>query len=51
MRVFISYTGEDLAAHAGVVADAVRRLEWVAVDHRDWGQVDGPASQNVSAGF
>src|SRR5262245_63158486 len=43
MRVFISYTGEDLADHAGVVADAVRRLEWVAVDHRDWGASGQPS--------
>jgi hypothetical protein len=43
MRVFISYTGEDLADHAAVVADAVRRLEWVAVDHRDWGASGRPS--------
>ena len=36
-RVFISYTAEDLTDHASVVADVVRRLEWVAVDHRYWG--------------
>jgi Domain of unknown function (DUF4062) len=43
MRVFISYTAEDLADHAGVVADFVRRLEWVAVDHRDWGASGRPS--------
>ena len=43
MRVFISYTGEDLADHAAIVADAVRRLEWVAVDHRDWGASGRPS--------
>jgi nucleoid-associated protein YgaU len=37
LRVFISYTGEDLAAYADVVREVVRKLEWVAVDHRDWG--------------
>lgn len=36
-RVFISYTGEDLSDHADVARDVVRKLEWVAVDHRDWG--------------
>jgi hypothetical protein len=43
MRVFISYTAEDLADHAGVVADVVRRLEWIAVDHRDWGASGQPS--------
>src|SRR5262249_14958486 len=43
MRVFISYTGEDLADHASVVADAIRRLEWVALDHRDWGASGQPS--------
>src|SRR5262245_19776337 len=43
MRVFISYTGEDLADHAAVVAEVVRRLEWVAVDHRDWGASGRPS--------
>lgn len=36
MRVFISYTAEDLKDYADVVQDVVRRLEWIAVDHRDW---------------
>ncbi len=36
LKVFISYTGEDLAAHADVVVDLLRRMEWIAVDHRDW---------------
>jgi hypothetical protein len=44
MRVFISYTAEDLADHAGVVADVVRRLEWVALDHRDWGASGQPSA-------
>src|SRR5262249_19413300 len=43
MRVFISYTAEDLADHASVVADVVRRLEWVALDHRDWGASGQPS--------
>src|SRR5581483_6489586 len=36
MRVFISYTAEDLKGHADVVQDVLRRLEWIAIDHRDW---------------
>jgi Domain of unknown function (DUF4062)/inactive STAND len=36
MRVFISYTAEDLRAFADVVQDVLRRMEWVAIDHRDW---------------
>lgn len=35
-RVFISYTAHDLKVHADVVADVIRQLEWVSVDHRDW---------------
>jgi hypothetical protein len=35
-RVFISYTGADLRAHADVVADVVRKIQWIAVDHEDW---------------
>ena len=36
-RVFISYTASDLSDHADVVTDVVRRLQWVPLDHRDWG--------------
>ena len=43
MRVFVSYTAEDLADHAAVVADVIRRLEWVTVDHRDWGAIGQPS--------
>lgn len=35
-RVFVSYTGEDLAKHAKVVLDAIRKLGWVGIDHQDW---------------
>src|ERR1043165_2824891 len=42
-RVFISYTGEDLKAHADTVADVVRALEWIAVDHRDWAATGQPS--------
>ena len=36
LRVFISYTAEDLAPFADVVVDLAQRLEWIAVDHRKW---------------
>ncbi len=36
MRVFLSYTAEDLREHADVVLRAIRRKGLVAVDHRDW---------------
>jgi hypothetical protein len=36
MRVFISYTAEDLKRFADVVQDVLRRMEWLAIDHRDW---------------
>jgi len=42
-RVFISYTGDDLRSHADVVADVVRKLEWVAIDHRDWVSSGNPS--------
>jgi formylglycine-generating enzyme required for sulfatase activity len=35
-RVFISYTGEDLREHAKAAKRAVRRHQWIAVDHVDW---------------
>ncbi|MBI3273169.1 MAG: SUMF1/EgtB/PvdO family nonheme iron enzyme [Planctomycetes bacterium] len=35
-RVFVSYTAEDLVDHADVVIDEIRKLQWLAVDHRDW---------------
>ena len=36
LKVFISFTAEDLAEHADVVVDQLRRMEWIAIDHRDW---------------
>lgn len=42
-RVFISYTAEDLKAHADVVADVVRKLQWIAIDHRDWAPSGNPS--------
>ena len=36
LRVFISYTAEDLAPFADIVVDIVQRLEWTPVDHRKW---------------
>jgi len=35
-RVFVSYTGRDLTQHADAVASVIRRLEWIAIDHRYW---------------
>ncbi|MBB6091328.1 hypothetical protein HNQ60_000174 [Povalibacter uvarum] len=35
-RVFISFTAEDLGAHADSVVDVLRQMEWIAIDHRDW---------------
>ena len=36
-RVFVSYTGEDLAAHARAVRDAINADgEYLAVDHKNW---------------
>ena len=35
-RVFISYTGHDLAAHAAVAVAEATALEWEPVDHRHW---------------
>lgn len=43
MRVFISYTGRDLAAHADVVAAVLRKLEVLAIDHRDSGATGQPS--------
>jgi hypothetical protein len=36
LRVFVAYTGKDLEAHADAVAAVVRRLEWIAIDHKFW---------------
>jgi hypothetical protein len=36
-RVFLSYTGEDLSAHADLVAAVLRKLEIIAIDHRGAG--------------
>lgn len=35
-KVFISYTGEDLAKYADVVVAAARKVGWHCDDHRDW---------------
>lgn len=42
-RVFVSYTGEDLRAHADAVMAAIRKLRWVAIDHRDWASNGEPS--------
>jgi Domain of unknown function (DUF4062) len=42
-RVFISYTGEDLEAHADAVADVIRKLEWIAIDHKFWSPSGRPS--------
>ena len=51
-RVFISYTGRDLEAHAEVVSDMVKRLNnsdtrrsWVAIDHKFWAPTGRPSVQ------
>ena len=42
-RVFVSYTGKDLAAHADVVAKVLRALQHLAIDHRDSGATGEPS--------
>jgi hypothetical protein len=48
-RVFVSYTGEDLEAHAEVVSDMIRRLNadtgrsWLAIDHKYWSPTGRPS--------
>jgi hypothetical protein len=48
-RVFVSYTGQDLEAHAEVVSDMVRRLNavtgrsWLAIDHKYWAPTGRPS--------
>jgi hypothetical protein len=43
IRVFISYTGEDLSAHAEAVAQVVTTLQWVPVDHKNWPSTGRPS--------
>ncbi len=40
---FISYTGEDLAGHADVVASVLRKLRVTPIDHRDSGATGEPS--------
>ena len=42
-RIFVSYTAEDLAAHADVVLSVLRKLQVIAVDHRDSGATGEPS--------
>jgi hypothetical protein len=42
-RVFISYTAEDLEAHADAASDVIRKLEWVAIDHKYWASSGQPS--------
>ena len=44
-RVFVSYTGQDLSAHADVVAKVLRVLQHLAIDHRDSGATGQPSVQ------
>ena len=50
-RVFVSYTGEDLEAHADIVSDMIRRLNsdsersWIAIDHKFWSPTGRPSVQ------
>ena len=49
LRVFISYTGQDLKRHAEVVADVIQRLNsdtdrsWIAIDHKFWSPTGRPS--------
>src|SRR5262245_21098918 len=36
-RVFLSYTGEDLEVHAAAARAAIRKVQHIAIDHRDSG--------------
>jgi hypothetical protein len=36
LRVFISYTGDDLKTYADTVAGVVTRLQWVPIYHQNW---------------
>ena len=42
-RVFVSYTAQDLEVHADIVSDVVRKLEWVAIDHKFWSPSGRPS--------
>lgn len=42
-RVFVSYTARDLARHADVVANVLRSLQYIAIDHRDSGATGEPS--------
>ena len=42
-RVFVVYTAEDLAPHADVVVSVLRKLQVIAVDHRDSGATGEPS--------
>lgn len=54
-RVFISYTAQDLEAHAEVVSDMVKRLNsdtdrsWVAIDHKFWAPTGRPSVSECMA--
>ena len=41
--IFVSYTGDDLAAHADVVVAVLRKLGLLAIDHRDAGAAGTPS--------
>lgn len=43
LRVFVSYTAEDLSAHADVVVGAIQGLNMMPVDHRTWSATGRPS--------
>jgi hypothetical protein len=43
VRVFISYTAEDLSRHADTVAQAIQGLNMMPVDHRRWSATGRPS--------
>ncbi len=45
LKVFLSYTAEDLSRHADVVAGAVLGLNMMPIDHRSWAATGRPSVQ------
>jgi len=45
IRVFVSYTAEDLSRHADVVVSAIQGLDMMADDHRNWSATGKPSVQ------
>lgn len=45
LRVFLSYTAEDLHAHAEAVGAIARQCDWIPIDHRYWAASGRPSVQ------